>query len=96
MTRASSNKILVISLLRRTAAEFTAINPILKAGQEGYETDTRKRKVGDGETAWNDLQYDAAGSTDESNNNTVNYDGGRASEVYTLDQNITGGDVNGN
>jgi hypothetical protein len=95
MTRASNNKIIVIALTRKTAAEFTSLNPILLAGQEGYETDTRKRKVGDGITAWNDLQYDAAGSTG-SENSFGNIDGGRASEVYTLDQNITGGDVNGN
>ena len=62
MSRASTNKIIVIPLKLKTAAEFTAENPVLKAGQEGYETDTRKRKVGDGTTAWNDLQYDNAGS----------------------------------
>ena len=61
--RASTNKIIVIPLKLQTAAEFTALNPILLRGQEGYETDTRKRKVGDGVTAWNDLQYDAAGTT---------------------------------
>lgn len=61
MGRASTNKIIVIPLKLQTAAEFTELNPILLRGQEGYETDTRKRKVGDGVTAWNDLQYDAAG-----------------------------------
>lgn len=93
--RASTNKIIVIPLKLQTAAEFTTLNPILLAGQEGYETDTRKRKVGDGVTAWNDLQYDAAGSSD-SESTVGNIDGGRPDEVYTLDQNITGGDVNGN
>jgi hypothetical protein len=30
---------------------------VLAAGEEGYETDTRKSKVGDGTTAWNSLDY---------------------------------------
>jgi len=46
-----------------TAENWTVINPILRAGEEGYETDTRKRKVGDGVTAWNDLEYDVASET---------------------------------
>lgn len=64
--RASNNKILVVSLVQKTAAEFTELNPVLPAGIEGYETDTRKRKVGDGVTPWNNLQYDAAGGTNGS------------------------------
>lgn len=51
-----------LPIVLKTADEFTADNSILLAGQEGYETDTRKRKVGDGTTAWNDLDYDVAGS----------------------------------
>lgn len=49
-----------LPIILKTAAEFTAANSILKAGEEGYETDSRKRKVGDGVTAWNDLQYDVS------------------------------------
>lgn len=41
-----------------TAAEWTAINPILAKGEEGYETDTKKRKVGDGVTRYNSLAYE--------------------------------------
>lgn len=43
--------------LRGTAADFTAANPTLLAGEEGHETDTGKRKVGDGTTAWTSLPY---------------------------------------
>jgi len=50
-----------LPIVRKTAAEFTADNSILKAGEEGYETDTRKRKVGNGVTSWVDLEYDIAG-----------------------------------
>ena len=47
-------------LLRRdTAANWSAKNPILREGEEGYETDTGKRKVGDGTTEWNNLKYDS-------------------------------------
>ena len=47
-------------LLRRdTAANWRTKNPILREGEEGYETDTGKRKVGDGTTEWNNLKYDS-------------------------------------
>lgn len=47
-------------LLRRdTAANWSAKNPILREGEEGYETDTGKRKVGNGTTEWNNLKYDS-------------------------------------
>jgi hypothetical protein len=42
-----------------TAAEHTAANLTLGAGQWGVETDTGKAKVGNGTTAWIDLDYGA-------------------------------------
>lgn len=48
-------------LRRGTAAEWTALNEVLLAGEAGLETDTRKVKYGDGVTAWNSLAYGAAG-----------------------------------
>ena len=45
-------------LRRGTAAAWAASNTILRAGEEGYESDTGRRKVGDGATAWNSLPYD--------------------------------------
>lgn len=42
---------------RNTAAAAAASNPTLAEGEVGYETDTRKCKVGDGTTAWNSLEY---------------------------------------
>lgn len=47
---------------RDTAANWTSNNPVLEAGQIGYETDTLKHKWGDGVTAWNSLSYASAGS----------------------------------
>lgn len=51
------------AIRRGTAAAWTTANPVLISGEEGYETDTRKRKVGDGVTAWNSLPYDPTGGS---------------------------------
>lgn len=40
---------------RGTAAEWTAANPVLEEGELGIEEDTEIIKVGDGVTAWLDL-----------------------------------------
>lgn len=40
---------------RGTAAEWVAQNPILSAGEIGFETDTKVIKIGDGLTTWADL-----------------------------------------
>ena len=56
-----------IQVRRGTAAEWTAANPTLAAGEMGVETDTRKIKVGTGSTAWTSLAYiasDAPGITE--------------------------------
>jgi hypothetical protein len=42
---------------RDSAANWTANNPTLLAGELGYESDTGKWKVGDGSTAWASLAY---------------------------------------
>ena len=42
---------------RGTAAQWTAANPILAAGEIGYETDTSKFKMGNGSSAWSALTY---------------------------------------
>jgi hypothetical protein len=47
----------VIQIKTDTAANWTAANPTLEAGEQGHETDTGRRKVGDGATAWNSLSY---------------------------------------
>lgn len=39
------------------ASRWTAINPILEVGEFGFETDTQKFKLGDGETTWLNLPY---------------------------------------
>lgn len=47
----------VIQVKRGSASAWTAANSVLAAGEIGYETDTRKFKVGDGSTAWTSLSY---------------------------------------
>lgn len=42
---------------RGTAAQWTAANPVLAPGEIGFETDTNKFKVGDGDNQWGDLLY---------------------------------------
>ena len=42
---------------RGTAAEWTAANPTLAAGEMGIETDSNRFKLGDGTTAWTSLVY---------------------------------------
>lgn len=46
-----------ILIRRDTAANWTAANPTLAAGELGGETDTGKLKLGNGSTAWNSLAY---------------------------------------
>jgi hypothetical protein len=48
----------LIQLRRGPAATWTSDNPILDAGEEGWETDTGRGKTGDGSTPWNSLYYD--------------------------------------
>lgn len=51
-----------IQLRRDTKVNWTTANPTLADGEYGYETDTRKHKIGDGTNDWATLLY-AGGST---------------------------------
>ena len=42
---------------RGTAAQWTAANSVLAAGEIGFETDTGKFKIGDGTNTWTNLSY---------------------------------------
>ena len=52
-----------IQIRRGTASQWTSANPVLAAGEQGFETDTNKLKIGNGSSAWNSLSYVATGST---------------------------------
>lgn len=47
----------IFKLRRDLAADWAEKNPILRAGEPGFEIDTNKLKIGDGLNAWNDLDY---------------------------------------
>lgn len=55
-----------IQFRRDTAANWTSANPVLSEGEFGYETNTKKYKIGDGTTAWNSLAYSNLRSLDVS------------------------------
>ncbi len=51
---------------RDVAASWSYYNPLLQAGEPGFESDTNQLKIGDGIHRWNDLPYitgGGAGST---------------------------------
>jgi Major tropism determinant N-terminal domain len=52
-----------IQLRRDTASNWTRVNPVLDDGEPGLNIDNNQIKYGDGNTAWNDLDY-ASGSPD--------------------------------
>jgi hypothetical protein len=52
-----------IQLRRDTASNWTVNNPILLQGEQGYETNTGKMKIGDGVTPWNNLSYWVTGQS---------------------------------
>ena len=45
---------------RGTANQWTTANPVLAAGEIGFEIDTNKFKLGDGVNQWEDLEYFAS------------------------------------
>lgn len=53
----SINNVVRIQRRRGTAAQWASANPVLLAGEEGFESDTGKVKIGDGAAAWASLKY---------------------------------------
>ena len=60
-----------IKFRRDTAANWTAENPTLALGEPGFEQDTNKLKIGDGETAWTLLDYASGGSDSLTSDHSV-------------------------
>lgn len=56
-----------IKLRRDTSANFTSKNPVLGVGEPAYETDTKKLKIGDGTTAYTQLEYFSSGGGGSTN-----------------------------
>ena len=65
-----------VKVKRATAARWASQNPVLAAGEIGYETDTRKMKLGDGTSSWTQLSYLVADGT-----GAVGGSGGQAATI---------------
>jgi hypothetical protein len=80
-----------LQIRRGTAAQWTAANTVLAAGEQGYETDTGFIKVGDGTTAWTALAYAIKGSFDDisittnspSGNGSLSFAAGTSTFTFT-------------
>ena len=72
-----------IQLRRDTAANWTTANPVLAIGEQGYETDTNKIKVGDGTTSWTSLSYFTAPVANDSITTTQLDDEFKTSQVLS-------------
>jgi hypothetical protein len=81
-----------IKLRRDTAANWTATNPVLAQGEQGYEIDTNKIKIGDGITEWNLLSYFGGSDYDQSLNTT---DSPTFAGLTIPDNTLTISDTNG-
>jgi len=46
-----------LKLRRDTANNWESVNPVLAEGEPGFELDTSRIKIGDGESTWNNLGY---------------------------------------
>lgn len=67
-----------VKVKRATAARWASQNPVLAAGEIGYETDTRKMKLGDGTSSWTQLSYLVADGTGTGTNTGT---GGQAATI---------------
>lgn len=54
-----------LSFRRGTKAKWETENPTLNEGEPGFEIESKRLKIGDGETAWNDLNYYQVGDGEE-------------------------------
>jgi hypothetical protein len=72
---------------RGTATQWAGADPILNAGEIGFESDTNKFKIGDGVNHWDDLTYfvDVDGTTVKTLSGTANQiTASSTSGAYTL------------
>jgi len=70
---------------RGTAAQWTSANPVLNAGEMGWESDTNKFKIGDGTNHWADIDYfaDINSTVDPSFGTSITFEGATADSYET-------------
>jgi hypothetical protein len=90
---------------RGTASQWTSANPVLNAGEMGWESDTNKFKIGDGTNHWADLDYftDINSTVNPAFGSSITFEGATANDFETTlaitdptaDRTITFPDVTG-
>jgi hypothetical protein len=70
---------------RGTASQWTSANPVLNAGEMGWESDTNKFKMGDGTNHWADLDYfiDANSTVNPAFGTSIVFEGATANDYET-------------
>jgi hypothetical protein len=70
---------------RGTASQWTSANPILNAGEMGWESDTNKFKIGDGTNHWADLDYfaDTNSTVNPAFGSSITFEGATANDFET-------------
>ena len=71
---------------RGTAAQWTSANPVLNAGEMGWESDTNKFKIGDGTNHWADLDYfaDINSTVNPAFGSSITFEGATADSYETV------------
>jgi hypothetical protein len=71
---------------RGTASQWTSANPILNAGEMGWESDTNKFKIGDGTNHWADLDYfiDVNSTVNPAFGSSITFEGATADSFETI------------
>jgi hypothetical protein len=82
-----------IQFRRGSASQWRTANPVLSAGEPGFELDTGKYKIGDGSTPWSDLDHFVGTSEVSGNFSSLSVDG-VVQPTYDIDSTpITAGDL---
>jgi hypothetical protein len=70
---------------RGTASQWTSANPVLNAGEMGWESDTNKFKIGDGTNHWADLDYfiDGNSTANPAFGTSITFEGATADSYET-------------
>jgi hypothetical protein len=70
---------------RGTASQWTSANPVLNAGEMGWESDTNKFKIGDGTNHWANLDYfsDINSTVNPAFGSSITFEGATANDFET-------------